>query len=67
MIQAGLYPNPSFGPNFAQLGESANRLGEAGAQHVIFSVRGDATLSGVEDRAKLELIGRDVIPQLRGR
>ena len=39
------------------------RLGgtaEAGAQHAIFGVR------GVEDLAKLELIGRDVIPQLRG-
>lgn len=36
-------------------------LGEAGAQHVIFSIR-DAW-----DVSKLELIGRDVIPQLRGR
>ena len=32
MVQAGLFPNPSFGPNFAQLGDSANRLGEPGAR-----------------------------------
>ena len=32
MIQAGLYPNPSFGPNMAQLGDSAGRLGEAGVR-----------------------------------
>jgi alkanesulfonate monooxygenase SsuD/methylene tetrahydromethanopterin reductase-like flavin-dependent oxidoreductase (luciferase family) len=34
-------------------------LGDAGAQHVIF------TVPGVEDLRKLEIIGRDVIPQLR--
>jgi len=34
-------------------------LADAGSQHVIFSVR------GVHDVAKLELIGRDVIPQVR--
>ena len=34
-------------------------LADAGAQHVIFSVR------GVDDTSKLELIGRDVIPHLR--
>jgi F420-dependent oxidoreductase-like protein len=34
-------------------------LGEAGAQHVIFSVR------GVTDTAKLERLGADVFPQLR--
>ena len=41
---------------------SSDRFGEladAGAQHIIFF------LKGVEDTAKLELIGRDVIPQLR--
>jgi cobalt-zinc-cadmium efflux system outer membrane protein len=32
LIQAGLYPNPSIGPNFAQLGDSANRTGEMGAR-----------------------------------
>lgn len=32
LIQAGLYPNPSFGPNFAQLGDNANRLGQPGAR-----------------------------------
>src|SRR5437868_15444565 len=32
MNQARLYPNPSFGPNFSQLGDSANRLGEPGAR-----------------------------------
>jgi F420-dependent oxidoreductase-like protein len=39
------------------------RLGNwagAGSQHTIFSVR------GVSDVSKLELIGRDVIPQIRG-
>lgn len=34
MIQAGLYPNPILGPNFGQLGESTNRLGEAGARFI---------------------------------
>ncbi len=40
-----------------------DRLGgaaDAGAQHAIVGIR------GVEDLAKLELIGRDVIPQLQG-
>ena len=32
MIQAGLYPNPAIGPNFGQLGERANPMGEAGAR-----------------------------------
>jgi cobalt-zinc-cadmium efflux system outer membrane protein len=32
MIQAGLYPNPSIGPNFSQLGDMANRTGEMGAR-----------------------------------
>ncbi len=36
-------------------------LGEAGAQHVIFSVR------GVADPARLETIGSQVLPQLRDR
>ncbi len=35
-------------------------LSDAGAQHVIFSLR------GVDDIARLELVGRDVIPALRG-
>ena len=39
--------------------ERLGRTTEVGAQHAIFSVR------GVSDRSKLELIGRDVIPQLR--
>jgi alkanesulfonate monooxygenase SsuD/methylene tetrahydromethanopterin reductase-like flavin-dependent oxidoreductase (luciferase family) len=34
-------------------------LGEAGADHILFSVR------GVHDTAKLERIGAEVIPQLR--
>jgi F420-dependent oxidoreductase-like protein len=34
-------------------------LGEAGAQHIIFSVR------GVHDTSKLERLGADVLPQLR--
>jgi hypothetical protein len=33
---------------------------EAGAQHAIFSLR------EVTDLSKLELIGREVIPQLKG-
>ncbi len=40
--------------------ERFGELADAGAQHVIFSVK------GVDDVAKLELIGRDVIPALRG-
>jgi F420-dependent oxidoreductase-like protein len=40
--------------------EKFGELADAGAQHVIFSVR------GVDDISKLELIGRSVIPQLRG-
>jgi cobalt-zinc-cadmium efflux system outer membrane protein len=34
MIQAGLYPNPQFGPQFAQLGDVDNRLGEPGARFI---------------------------------
>ena len=40
MIQAGLYPNPAIGPNFAQLGDSANRLGEPGARIIQTIVTG---------------------------
>jgi F420-dependent oxidoreductase-like protein len=43
-----------------QLVERLGRTTEVGAQHAIFSVR------DVQDLSKLELIGRDVIPQLRG-
>ena len=32
MIQSGLHPNPWFGPNFSQLGDTDNRLGEPGAR-----------------------------------
>jgi alkanesulfonate monooxygenase SsuD/methylene tetrahydromethanopterin reductase-like flavin-dependent oxidoreductase (luciferase family) len=39
--------------------ERFGELSDAGAQHVIFAVR------GLADAAALELIGRDVIPQLR--
>jgi alkanesulfonate monooxygenase SsuD/methylene tetrahydromethanopterin reductase-like flavin-dependent oxidoreductase (luciferase family) len=35
-------------------------LGEAGAQHIIFSVR------GVADTSRLERVGAEVLPQLRG-
>jgi hypothetical protein len=38
--------------------ERLARTAEVGAQHAIFSIR------DVHDRSKLELIGRDVIPQL---
>jgi F420-dependent oxidoreductase-like protein len=43
----------------AQVVERFGELSDAGAQHVIFSVR------DVHDLAHLESIGRDVIPQLR--
>jgi alkanesulfonate monooxygenase SsuD/methylene tetrahydromethanopterin reductase-like flavin-dependent oxidoreductase (luciferase family) len=39
--------------------ERFGELSDAGAQHVIFSVR------DVSDLSKLELLGRDVLPQLR--
>jgi len=44
----------------AQVVERFGELADAGAQHVIFSVK------RVEDPAALETIGRDVIPQLHG-
>jgi F420-dependent oxidoreductase-like protein len=37
-------------------------LADAGAQHVIFSLRGER---GVWDTSRLELLGREVIPQVR--
>jgi F420-dependent oxidoreductase-like protein len=43
----------------AQIVERFGALGEAGAQHIIFSVR------GVHDTAKLERLGAEVLPQLR--
>ncbi len=43
----------------AQVVDRFGELADAGAQHVIFSLR------DVHDVAKLELIGRDVIPHLR--
>lgn len=43
-----------------QLVERLKKLAEAGVQHVILSV------ADCDDPAALELIGRDVIPQLRG-
>jgi len=43
----------------AQVVDRFGELADAGAQHVIFSLR------GVHDTARLELIGRDVIPHLR--
>jgi len=43
----------------AQIVNHFGELGDAGAQHIIFSVR------SVHDPALLELVGRDVIPQLR--
>jgi alkanesulfonate monooxygenase SsuD/methylene tetrahydromethanopterin reductase-like flavin-dependent oxidoreductase (luciferase family) len=44
----------------AQVVDRFGELADAGAQHVIFSVR------GVDDLSRLQLIGRDVIPHLRG-
>jgi F420-dependent oxidoreductase-like protein len=44
----------------AQLVERLGRTTEVGAQHAIFSLR------KVTDLARIELIGREVIPQLRG-
>ena len=43
----------------AQVVERFGALGAAGAQHVIFSVR------GVSDVSRLELLGAEVLPQLR--
>ena len=43
----------------AQVVDHFGELNDAGAQHVIFNVR------NVHDPGVLELIGRDVIPQLR--
>jgi hypothetical protein len=43
----------------ARVVERFGELSDAGAQHVIFSVR------DVHDLSHLEAIGRDVIPQLR--
>jgi len=43
----------------SQVVDRFGELADAGAQHVIFSLR------GVNDLAKLELIGRDVIPQVQ--
>jgi alkanesulfonate monooxygenase SsuD/methylene tetrahydromethanopterin reductase-like flavin-dependent oxidoreductase (luciferase family) len=45
----------------ARLVERLGNWAEAGAQHTIVSIR------GVSDLSKLELIGRDVIPQIRDR
>lgn len=44
----------------AEIVERFGALAEAGAQHVVFSVR------DVSDPASLEVIGREVVPQLRG-
>jgi len=46
--------------SIAEVVERFGALGAAGAQHVIFS------LKGVDDINRLELVGRDVLPQLRG-
>ena len=46
----------------AQIVDRFGELGDAGAQHVIFSVRGTP---GLHDPETLERIGRDVLPQLR--
>jgi alkanesulfonate monooxygenase SsuD/methylene tetrahydromethanopterin reductase-like flavin-dependent oxidoreductase (luciferase family) len=46
----------------AQVVDRFGELGDAGAQHVIFSVRGT---HGVHDPDTLERIGREVLPQLR--
>jgi F420-dependent oxidoreductase-like protein len=43
----------------AEIVERFGRLGEAGAQHILFDVR------GVHDTSKLERLGAEVFPQLR--
>jgi alkanesulfonate monooxygenase len=66
-IERTLLTSVSITPDGARRSLTPNgfveRLGqaaEAGAQHAIFSVR------EVHDTSKLELIGAQVIPQLRG-
>ena len=44
----------------SQIVDRFGELGDAGAQHVIFSI------PGVDDLSKLERIGAEVVPQLRG-
>ena len=44
----------------AQVVNHFGELGDAGAQHIIFNLR------SVHDPSVLELVGRDVIPQLHG-
>jgi F420-dependent oxidoreductase-like protein len=43
----------------SRIADRFGELGDAGAQHIIFSI------PGVDDLSKLETLGRDVIPQLR--
>jgi len=43
----------------AQIVERFGELSDAGAQHIIFSVR------GVDEPGRLELVGRDILPHLR--
>jgi hypothetical protein len=46
----------------AEIVDRFGELADAGAQAVIFSLRGEG---GVWDTSRLELIGREVIPQVR--
>ncbi|HEX8939840.1 MAG TPA: LLM class F420-dependent oxidoreductase [Candidatus Limnocylindrales bacterium] len=61
-IAAGDGRAPGHGPSRPetadQIVQRFGALAEAGAQHVIFSVK------GVHDLARLELLGHDVVPQL---
>jgi len=53
----GTAPEHTSAP--AQIVERFGELSDAGAQHIIFSVR------GVDEPGRLELIGRDILPHLR--
>ncbi len=46
----------------ARIVDRFGELADAGAQHVIFSLRGER---GVWDTSRLELVGRDIIPAVR--
>jgi F420-dependent oxidoreductase-like protein len=69
-IERSTLQNVTLGPpgsrgteTAAQVVDRFGELGDAGAQHVIFSLRGG---HGVHDSDTLQQVGRDILPQLRG-